>query len=108
MTGRYPLRAGLATNAGSPPIDGNLDDGAHGLPGEQVTLAETFKSAGYATAQIGKWHLGFAKGMTGFGKGRQSGCQSGFHRPMLQEQVTLEKLAGFIRRQHRQHNRSCQ
>ena len=52
LTGRYPLRAGLTGNAGSQP-------GGHGLPGEQITMAETFKAAGYATAHIGKWHLGY-------------------------------------------------
>jgi arylsulfatase A-like enzyme len=64
LTGRYPLRAGLVTNAAAPPINGNFDDGTRGLPGEQITLAEMFKAAGYATAHIGKWHLGYAKGMT--------------------------------------------
>lgn len=52
MTGRYPVRAGLAGNASS-------DFGGKGMPTEQVTMAEMFKAAGYATAHIGKWHLGF-------------------------------------------------
>ena len=52
LTGRYPLRAGLTGNASS-------EAGGQGLPGAQVTLAETFKAAGYATAHIGKWHLGY-------------------------------------------------
>ncbi len=64
LTGRYLLRAGLVTNAAAPPINGNFDDGTRGLPGEQVTLGKMFKAAGYATAHIGKWHLGYAKGMT--------------------------------------------
>lgn len=52
LTGRYPLRAGLVGNAGSEP-------GGEGMPGEQITLAEMFKAAGYATAHVGKWHLGY-------------------------------------------------
>lgn len=52
LTGRYPLRAGLPGNAGS-------GRGAEGMPTEQVTIAETLKKAGYATAHIGKWHLGY-------------------------------------------------
>ncbi len=52
MTGRYPLRAGLAGNASS-------QKGGEGMPTEQVTMAEMFKATGYATAHIGKWHLGY-------------------------------------------------
>lgn len=55
MTGRYPVRAGLTGNASSEP------GGKDAMPGEQVTLAEMFKAAGYTTAHIGKWHLGFTK-----------------------------------------------
>lgn len=53
MTGRYPLRAGLITNASS---DRN---GPVAMPSAQVTIAEMCKAAGYATAHIGKWHLGY-------------------------------------------------
>lgn len=52
LTGKYPLRAGMPGNAGSRP-------GVAGMPSEQVTLAEMFKAAGYATGHVGKWHLGF-------------------------------------------------
>ena len=52
LTGRYPQRAGLAGNAGSKP-------GSHGMAPDQVTMAEVFKNAGYATGHIGKWHLGY-------------------------------------------------
>ena len=52
LTGRYPVRAGMPGNAGS-------TKGRPGLAPEEVTIAETFKAAGYATAHIGKWHLGY-------------------------------------------------
>jgi len=51
-TGRYPVRAGVPGNVSS-------QQGHAGMPTEQVTMAETFKAAGYATAHIGKWHLGY-------------------------------------------------
>ncbi len=54
LTGRYPQRAGLEGNAGNLP-------GAGGMPGSQFTLAELFKSAGYATGHIGKWHMGYSE-----------------------------------------------
>ncbi|MCB1206864.1 MAG: sulfatase-like hydrolase/transferase [Verrucomicrobiae bacterium] len=53
LTGRYPVRAGVPGNCAS-------QKGAKGaLPPEEVTMAEMFKAAGYATAHIGKWHLGY-------------------------------------------------
>jgi arylsulfatase A-like enzyme len=53
LTGRYPLRAGLIGNAASQP------NGKEAMPGSQITLAKMFKATGYATAHIGKWHLGY-------------------------------------------------
>ena len=53
LTGQYPQRAGLAGNA--PGMYGFKG----GLPGEKYTMAELFKDAGYTTAHIGKWHLGY-------------------------------------------------
>jgi arylsulfatase A len=51
MTGCYPKRA--------LPIPGVLfPAGAVGLNPKEVTIAEVLKDAGYATACIGKWHLG--------------------------------------------------
>ena len=47
MTGRHPIRAGVPTN------------GPH-LPGSQKTIAALLKNHGYATAAVGKWHLGVA------------------------------------------------
>ncbi|MCB0666213.1 MAG: sulfatase-like hydrolase/transferase [Saprospiraceae bacterium] len=53
LTGKVPHRAGVPGNAGS------IQGGPHGLPPEEITMAEVFKNAGYATAHIGKWHLGY-------------------------------------------------
>jgi len=52
LTGRYPVRAGMPGNAGS-------TKGRAGLAPSEVTIAEMMKAAGYATAHIGKWHLGY-------------------------------------------------
>ena len=51
LTGRYPIRTGLAHKAIS-------SEHTHGLPQSELTLAELLKDRGYATAIIGKWHLG--------------------------------------------------
>lgn len=45
MTGRYPIRAGMPSNGAN-------------LPPEEKTVAALLKTAGYATALTGKWHLG--------------------------------------------------
>ena len=53
MTGRYPVRTGLteakATLAGE------------GLSGEEITIAEILRDAGYYTSHVGKWHMGELK-----------------------------------------------
>lgn len=55
ITGRYPQRAGLATNASSD------KGGKNEMPTTQVTMAEVFKTAGYTTGHIGKWHMGYSE-----------------------------------------------
>lgn len=53
LTGRWPVRAGVPNNCAS-------QAGGNGaLPAAEVTMAEMFQQAGYATAQIGKWHVGY-------------------------------------------------
>ena len=52
LTGCYPRRTGNEIWVHRP-------DAQEGIPPSRLTLAELFKDAGYATACIGKWHLGF-------------------------------------------------
>ena len=55
MTGRYQHRFGHENN----PIYDPHNDIA-GLPLREITLANVLADVGYATGQIGKWHLGAA------------------------------------------------
>ncbi len=50
MTGKYPWRQ---TGTGILPGDAKLI-----IPTDKITLPKVFKSAGYVTAIVGKWHLG--------------------------------------------------
>jgi arylsulfatase A-like enzyme len=52
MTGRTPQHGGL---------EGNVPLDAVGMPSDQITIAEALKKEGYATAHIGKWHLGHSE-----------------------------------------------
>ena len=52
LTGRYPQRARMPGNAG-------YRHNGHGMPTDEVTLAEMFRAGGYATGHVGKWHLGY-------------------------------------------------
>ena len=58
LTGRLPIRSGMYGTAGRIAPKVFLDNAAQGLPPQEVTLAEVLKPRGYATAIIGKWHLG--------------------------------------------------
>ena len=51
LTGRLPVRAGLPYVL--------FPAEYHGLPSAEITLAALLKARGYATACIGKWHLGW-------------------------------------------------
>lgn len=64
MTGKYPIRTGLPRNAESHPT--HFGQGPS-LSEDQVTIADMLKTAGYRTAQIGKWHLGTNPGPNGQG-----------------------------------------
>jgi arylsulfatase A-like enzyme len=54
LTGRLPIRSGMASHKRRvlfPNSKGGLPDG-------EITIAEALKARGYATACVGKWHLG--------------------------------------------------
>ena len=58
LTGRYQQRAGI--EAVIHPY-ANHPEHMRGLHDDEITFAEQFKAAGYATGLVGKWHLGYAK-----------------------------------------------
>jgi arylsulfatase A len=51
LTGRVAVRTGLAGGVLFP-------DSTGGLQPDEITVAEVLKTRGYATAAVGKWHLG--------------------------------------------------
>ena len=90
MTGRYQQRFGHEFNGGGE---------GHGLPVTEVTIANRLKAAGYATAAVGKWHLGASDAMhpqsRGFDEfyGFLAGAHSYFDRTgMLRGRKQIDEL----------------
>jgi len=55
LTGRLPIRNGMMAPGNDRVL---FPDSESGLPASELTIAELLEPAGYATAAIGKWHLG--------------------------------------------------
>lgn len=92
LTGRYASRSGVySTSAGGERI--NLDE---------ITIAQIFKEAGYATGAFGKWHNGMqypyhpnARGFDEF-YGFCSGHWGNYFNPMLEHNGEIVKGEGFL------------
>lgn len=55
LTGLYPPKTGLVGNLPSgSPTEGDTD----GIDDDEITIAQALRDRGYATAAVGKWHLG--------------------------------------------------
>ena len=64
MTGKYPARLHLTdfiAGGNFPHEKYKQPEWQKYLPLEEITIAEVLKTAGYATASFGKWHLSIAK-----------------------------------------------
>ena len=54
LTGRLPIRTGMCSNRRRV----LFPNSGGGLPQDEITIAEALADGGYATACVGKWHLG--------------------------------------------------
>lgn len=66
LTGRYPIRSGMCGNRRV-----LFPNSTGGLPSSEVTIAEALQQTGYATAHVGKWHLGIHEGSRPLDQGFQ-------------------------------------
>jgi len=58
LTGRLPIRTGMCSSKRRV----LFPDSSGGLPQSEITIAKSLKQKDYATACIGKWHLGHLEG----------------------------------------------
>jgi arylsulfatase A-like enzyme len=87
LTGRYPIRSGMCETAGARRV--LFPNSQGGLPPGEVTLTEALKAHGYATAHIGKWHLGIHEGS----RPLDQGFESSFGLPYSNDMDAVPRLA---------------
>jgi arylsulfatase A len=58
LTGRLPIRTGMAGTLEGKHRDVLMPRSTGGLPTNEITIASALKTKGYVTGAIGKWHLG--------------------------------------------------
>jgi arylsulfatase A len=105
MTGQYPARLHITdwiTGHERPFAKLKIPEWRKFLPHNVVTVAERLKAAGYATASIGKWHLGgeehspehhgFDKNMGGYDRGQPPSYFAPYKIPTLPEGLDGEYL----------------
>ncbi len=79
ISGRYQQRYGVEQPLSA---DGAIPDaGEHGLDASPTSLPRLLKNGGYATALVGKWHLGYAPTQSPLAHGFDYffGLKSGYH-----------------------------
>ena len=92
LTGRYHLRTGVAS----------VTSGLETMRSSEVTLAEVFKTAGYATGAFGKWHNGAHYPENPQGQGFQEflgfcgGHWTNYFNTTLQHNGQMVKTSGYI------------
>jgi arylsulfatase A len=116
LTGKSPARLHLTdwiAGHARPHARLKVPDWTKSLPQEETTLAEHLKGAGYATASIGKWHLGpdgpkahgFDHNLGGYEAGQPPSYFSPYKIPTLKDgpegefltDRLTEEAVGFIR-----------
>ncbi len=92
LTGRYYARTGVR----------GVSTGQERLNSDEITVADTFKKAGYATAAFGKWHNGsqhpYHPNACGFDDyyGFTSGHWGNYFDPMLEHNGEITRGKGYI------------
>src|SRR5262245_39809488 len=81
MTGRYAVRTGAVQNSG--------------ITRWEITIAEALKSAGYATALSGKWHLGGTNWLSNKRAPTDQGFDEWYGIPMTSNEAQTTTLPGF-------------